>query len=169
MTGTSDPSRHKIYLALGSNLGDRLANLQNTIRALPPEVDVTAQSPVYETPPWGYQEQPVFLNQVIEALTALPPEKLLAYLKNLEEQLGRTPTFNYGPRLIDIDILFYDDLVYRSPDLVIPHPRLSERAFVLVPLANLSPDLRHPVTGSTVKEMLATVDSSQISLLVSNE
>lgn len=163
------PSRHKVYLALGSNLGDRLANLRNTIRALPPEVEVTAQSPVYETPPWGYEQQPIFLNQVVEALTALSPQDLLSYLKKLEEQQGRTPTFHYGPRQIDIDILFYDDLVLNSPNLTIPHPRLSERAFVLVPLADLSLSLRHPVTGKTVAEMLAQVDRSQISLFKSRE
>lgn len=155
-------SRHTLYLALGSNLGNRLENLHNTIQALPPEVEVTAQSPVYETPPWGYQEQPVFLNQVVEARTGLAPEELLVYLKDLEAELGRTPTFHYGPRQIDIDILFYDNLVYHSGDLVIPHPRLSERAFVLVPLADLAPQLCHPVTGESVQQMLAGVDSSQI-------
>lgn len=164
MDTASHTSHHKIFLALGSNLGDRLANLQNTIRALPPEVQVTAQSPVYETPPWGYQDQPVFLNQVAAAQTALLPEELLRYLKDLEAELGRKPTFHYGPRQIDIDILFYDDLVYHSGDLVIPHPRLSERAFVLVPLADLAPQLRHPVSGESIQEMLARVDSSQISL-----
>ena len=162
MTGTVQQSRHTIYLALGSNLGNRSANLGNMISSLPPEVDVLRQSPVYETPPWGYQEQPAFLNMVVEAQTDLPPVDLLVYLKGLEVQLGRLLTFNYGPRLIDIDILLYAKQIFSSPELVIPHPRMSERAFVLVPLADLAPDLHHPVTGMTVSEMLAQVDSSQI-------
>ncbi len=162
MTGTVQQSRHTIYLALGSNLGNRSANLGNMISSLPPEVDVLRQSPVYETPPWGYQEQPAFLNMVVEAQTDLPPVDLLVYLKGLEVQLGRLPTFNYGPRLIDIDILLYAEQIFSSPELVIPHPRMSERAFVLVPLADLAPDLHHPVTDMTVLEMLAQVDSSQI-------
>jgi 2-amino-4-hydroxy-6-hydroxymethyldihydropteridine diphosphokinase len=162
VTGTGQQSRHMIYLALGSNLGNRSANLGNTISSLPPEVDVLRQSPVYETPPWGYQEQPAFLNMVVEAQTDLPPVDLLVYLKGLEVQLGRLPTFNYGPRLIDIDILLYAGQIFSSPELMIPHPRMSERAFVLVPLADLAPDLHHPVTGMTVSEMLAQVDRSEI-------
>lgn len=162
MAGTGQNSPHKIYLALGSNLGDRSANLGNTISALPTEVDVLRQSPVYETPPWGYQDQPAYLNMVIEAQTDLPPVDLLVYLKGLEGQLGRLPTFHYGPRLIDIDILLYAGQVFSSPELVIPHPRMSERAFVLVPLADLAPNLQHPVGGATISEMLARVDSSQI-------
>ena len=164
MTETNiTPSTHTVYLALGSNLGDRLANLQETIRALPPGVRVIAESPVYETPPWGYLDQPRFLNQVLEAETVLSPEDLLIYLKQLEVQFGRQPTFHYGPRIIDIDILFFNDLVSQTPDLTTPHPRLGERAFVLVPLADLSPELRHPVSGLTVREMFKELDSDKIS------
>lgn len=162
MTGTDRPTREKVYLALGSNLGDRAANLQHAIRALPPEVEVLRQSRVYETPPWGYREQPAFLNMVIEGQTYLPPVDLLVYLKGLEVQMGRLPTFHYGPRLIDIDILLYGEQVFSSPELEIPHPRMSERSFVLVPLADLAPDLRHPLTGVTAAEMLTQVDRSQI-------
>ncbi len=162
MTGTGQRSRKIIFLALGSNLGNRPANLQNAIQSLPPEVEVIRQSLVYETPPWGYQEQPAFLNMVIEVQTDLPPVDLLVYLKGLEVQMGRLPTIQYGPRLIDIDILLYADLVFSSPNLDIPHPRMSERAFVLVPLNELAPNLRHPQTGMSVSEMLAQVDSSQI-------
>ncbi|HBX71072.1 MAG TPA: 2-amino-4-hydroxy-6-hydroxymethyldihydropteridine diphosphokinase, partial [Chloroflexi bacterium] len=101
-----------IYIALGTNLGDRLANLQSAIRQMPPEVTILAQSPIYQTPPWGYADQPDFLNQVVMAETNLPPQALLAYLKTLEIRVGRMPTFRYGPRVVDLDILFYGDLIY---------------------------------------------------------
>lgn len=157
-------SLHTVFLALGSNLGDRLDNLKTAIRWMPPKVRVVAQSPVYETPPWGYLNQPAFLNQVVQGNTHLKPEALLAYLKQLEIRMGRTPTIRYGPRLIDIDILFYDDLILNQPNLAIPHPHLHERAFVLVPLADIAPEYLHPVSGKTPQELLAQVDSSQIRL-----
>jgi 2-amino-4-hydroxy-6-hydroxymethyldihydropteridine diphosphokinase len=155
-----------VYLALGTNLGDRLANLNAAIEVLPPAVRVTALSPVYETPPWGYSDQPDFLNQVVQGETEHSPLALLAALKQLEEALGRTPTFRNGPRVIDLDILFYDDLVLDTPHLAIPHPRLAERAFVLAPLADLAPDLRHPVLGKTVKELLQAVDSGPVKFFI---
>jgi 2-amino-4-hydroxy-6-hydroxymethyldihydropteridine diphosphokinase len=151
-----------IYLALGSNIGDRGDNLRRAVAALAPEVQVASESPVYETPAWGYQDQPPFLNMALQAETSLPPEALLAHVKRLEIGLGRTPSFHWGPRLIDIDILFYDDLILDTPDLTIPHPRLHERAFVLVPLNNLAPRLVHPVLGQTVSELLASVDTAGI-------
>jgi len=154
--------QHIAFIALGTNLGDRSANLRAALAALPPDVRVLAESHVYETPPWGYTDQPAFLNMAIRADTDLEPEALLGYLKQLEAQLGREPTFRNGPRRIDLDILFYDDLVLDESGLSIPHPRLHERAFVLVPLADLAPDLRHPVLGQTVREMLATNDSAGI-------
>lgn len=153
---------HIIYIALGSNLGDREANLLAARRAMPPAVQLTSVSPIYETPPWGILDQPVFLNQVVAGSTDLPPAPLLAYLKGLEVQLGRTQTERYGPRTIDLDILFYDNLILSMTGLTIPHPRLAERAFVLVPLADLAPDLVHPVEKKTVQELLAQVDRSGI-------
>lgn len=146
------------YLALGTNLGDRPGNLQAAIAALFPEVMVLASSPVYETQPWGLTDQPNFLNMVVSGKTHLAPLALLKYLKDLETQLGRVPSFRYGPRKIDIDILFYDDIIYKTPELIIPHPNLHERAFVLAPLADLAPELVHPALGKTIRQLLAEVD-----------
>lgn len=153
---------HTVYLALGTNLGNRLANLSAALQALPPAVQLLSASPVYQTPPWGYLDQPAFLNQVIRAQTALSPLELLDFLKRLETRLGRLPGVRYGPRLIDLDILLYDDLQLETPGLTIPHPRLAERAFVLVPLADLAPDLCPPGASLTVSQMLAQVDRSGI-------
>jgi 2-amino-4-hydroxy-6-hydroxymethyldihydropteridine diphosphokinase len=134
--------------------------------ALATSVRLLQASPIYETEPWGFLDQPAFLNQALQAETDLPPLDLLTYLKDLEAQLGRMPNFRYGPRLIDIDILLYDDLVLSLPGLEIPHPRLAERAFILVPLVDLAPDLRypgngrhslngrHPMDGQTLQDLL---------------
>jgi 2-amino-4-hydroxy-6-hydroxymethyldihydropteridine diphosphokinase len=153
---------HIVYLALGSNLGDRLANLKQAISSLTPQLEVKAKSQVYETPPWGYEDQPKFLNQVIKAQTYVDPEPLLKHLKRLEVALGRKESFPNGPRLIDLDILFYDDQVLNTPSLVIPHPRLQERGFVLLPLMDIDPDLVHPVNKKSVREMTAMCNMAGI-------
>jgi len=155
---------HPVYLALGSNLGNRSENLRSAIKNLGKGVKVIKCSQVYETPPWGYEDQPKFLNQVIEVETNLAPSELLEYVKEVEGSIGREKTFRYGPRSIDIDILFYDDMVIDSPPLVIPHARISERAFVLNPLADLAPDFLHPVLGETVLGLLAKVDQENIDI-----
>lgn len=144
---------HTVYLSLGTNLGDRVANLKQAISSLPPQMTVKARSNVYETPPWGYTEQDAFLNQVVMATTYLDPEPLLRHLKRLEVALGREATFRHGPRLIDIDILFYDDLVLDTPLLTVPHPHLHERGFVLVPMMDIAPDHVHPLTKRSIREM----------------
>ena len=158
---------HTVYLALGSNLGDRLANLKQAIDSLTPQMEVKAKSSVYETPPWGYEDQPNFLNQVVKTKTYLDPEPLLKHLKRLEVALGRQASFPNGPRLIDMDILFYDDLILNTSSLVIPHPRLHERGFVLLPLTELSPDLVHPLIKKSVREMAAACDVGGITKFVS--
>jgi len=155
---------HIVFLALGSNIGNRNANLKAAINSLTPQMAVKNRSSVYETPPWGFTEQAPFLNQVVMVYTYLAPEALLSHLKRLETALGRIPNFKNGPRMIDIDILFYDDLVTDTPPLVIPHPRLHERAFVLVPLAEIAPDFIHPVLGKPIHKLLDAVDRSDIKL-----
>jgi len=157
---------HIVYLALGTNLGDRSANLKQAIAALTPQLEVKAKSRVYETPPWGFEEQPRFLNQVVKANTYLDPEPLLKHLKRLEVALGRQESFPNGPRLIDIDLLFYDNLVLNRPSLVIPHPRLHERGFVLLPLLDIAPNLVHPVQQKTVEELVALVNVEGIEKFV---
>ncbi len=153
---------HTVYISLGSNLGDRSANLKQAIASLRPQMDIKAKSKIYETPPWGYTEQDKFLNQVVKVKTYLDPEPLLKHLKRLEIALGRKATFHYGPRLIDMDILFYDDLVMETPLLVLPHPHVHERSFVLIPMMDIAPDLVHPVKGKSIRELLALTSASGI-------
>ena len=153
-----------IYLALGANLGNREASLHLARASLAPQVRILAASSIYETAPWGYLEQPPFLNQVLQVETGLSPIDLLAHLKQIEEYMSRKPNFHYGPRLIDLDILFYHDQVVNLDGLVIPHPHLAERAFILVPLADLAPDLHHPISGQTVSELLASIGRDGVAL-----
>ncbi len=155
---------HTIYLALGTNLGDRMDNLHRAVAALSPTLRVTGLSSVYETPPWGYADQPAFLNMALAGETDLEPLALIVFLKKLETDLGREKTFRNGPRIIDIDILFYDDLIFEQAELTIPHPRLHERAFVLVPLNDIAPELMHPVLKRTVRDLLKDVDTKGVNL-----
>jgi 2-amino-4-hydroxy-6-hydroxymethyldihydropteridine diphosphokinase len=121
-------------------------------------MEVKAKSQVYETPPWGYTEQEIFLNQALRVKTYLEPELLLKHLKRLEIALGRKATFRNGPRVIDIDILLYDDLVLDTPGLVIPHPRMHERGFVLLPMMDIAPDLIHPIKKKSIRALIASCD-----------
>ena len=147
---------HTVYLALGSNLGDRHENLRQAVAALTPQIDIKAKSHIYETDPWGYEDQPKFLNMAVRGLTYLEPEPLLKHLKRLEIALGRQMTFANGPRSIDIDILFFDDLILDTPLLTLPHPRLHERGFVLLPLMDIAPDLVHPLLKKSIRELAAS-------------
>ena len=153
---------HTVYLSLGTNLGNRTENLKQALTSLPPQMTVKKKSKIYETPPWGYTDQEPFLNQVILATTYLEPEPLLKHLKRLEVALGRKASFRYGPRLIDIDILFYDDLILETPALIIPHPHVHERGFVLVPMMDIAPDHVHPATKKSTREMIALCNTEGI-------
>ena len=152
-----------VYLALGSNLGDRAHNLRRALQALGERLALDAVSPCYETEPAYVLDQPRFYNLTCRATTTLAPLDLLHHLKELETRLGREPGLRFGPRVIDLDILFYDDLVLDIPELTLPHPRLQERAFVLVPLADIAPDLVHPTLGlpiAALRDKLGDVHSS---------
>lgn len=147
-----------VFLSLGSNLGDRAANLSRARDLLKSsDLTITRASSLYETEPRDLRNQPWFLNQVIEAQTILLPRRLLAHIQKAEREIGRRRTIAKGPRVIDIDILLYGQSIVRTPDLEIPHPRIAGRRFVLEPLAELAPELRHPVTAQTVREMLSRV------------
>ena len=150
-----------VYLSLGSNLGDREENLKKAIELLSHKLRVGLVSSIYETEPVGNTEQPKFLNSACQVFTRLAAKDLLVLVKGFESMMGRSRNTSNAPRPIDIDILFYGDQVIKTDDLVIPHPRLAERAFVLVPLGEITPDLVHPVNGKTVKEMLAGVSGKE--------
>ncbi len=154
---------HRVFLALGTNLGEREQNLADAVDQLGKAVLVDQISPTYETEPWGVTDQPSFLNQVIVGRTMLDPHNLLVFIKRIEGEMGRDQeAIRWGPRLIDIDIVFYDDLEISSSDLAIPHPRLEGRAFVLAPLVDLDPDFVHPTLGVTVTELLEQCDLSTV-------
>jgi 2-amino-4-hydroxy-6-hydroxymethyldihydropteridine diphosphokinase len=153
-------------LSLGSNVGDRLANIRRAVGMIGEICVVTAKSPVYETPPWGFEAQPRFLNACVAAETGMTPSALLAEMKKIEAAAGRVERERWGPRELDIDILFYGRETVNENGLVIPHPRTRERAFVLVPLRDITPGFVHPVTGETIDEMLALTDSSGIVRIV---
>jgi 2-amino-4-hydroxy-6-hydroxymethyldihydropteridine diphosphokinase len=153
-----------IYLSLGSNLGDRAANLERAIEALSEiGVRVLCLSSIYETEPVDFLVQPWFLNLVVKAETSLVPRQLLDELQVIELKLGSRKLVRSGPRILDLDILFYDTAVIHEEGMEIPHPRLAERRFVLIPLVELAPEIHHPGLGKTSSEILAaTQDRSAV-------
>jgi dihydroneopterin aldolase / 2-amino-4-hydroxy-6-hydroxymethyldihydropteridine diphosphokinase len=148
-------------IALGSNLGDRAKNLKQSLSALGEYGRVTAISSVYETKPMYNEDQGWFLNAVVSLETELNPARLLEALQSIEKSMGRERGVRYGPRVIDLDIVFYDGLVVSEPGLEVPHPRLAERPFVLEPLREIRPDLVHPVLKVTVSELASSVRSEK--------
>jgi 2-amino-4-hydroxy-6-hydroxymethyldihydropteridine diphosphokinase len=131
---------YPVYISLGTNIEPRAENLQEALRNLRDVVVIHRISSIYETEPWGFTDQAWFLNQVVECEAAVSPEELLKLLKEIEEKMGRTATFRYGPRVIDLDILLYGNLVQKNSNLLIPHPSMTERAFVMVPMLEINPD-----------------------------
>ncbi len=148
-----------VYIGVGSNLGDRLSNCKEAIKELSRSaLKILRVSTIYESKPWGVTEQPTFLNLVVYGQTELTPYELLGRLKGIESALGRTETYRWGPRVIDLDILFYGDQIINDKELIVPHPYLTERIFVLKPLSEIAPELRHPLTGKTILEYLNDIE-----------
>jgi 2-amino-4-hydroxy-6-hydroxymethyldihydropteridine diphosphokinase len=152
-----------VYLALGSNVGDREKNLREALRLLgESRIRIEKLSSIYETEPVDYLDQAWFLNAVLEAQTDLPAAQLLGRLRDIESQMGSKKAFAKGPRLIDVDILLYDDETVDTADLQVPHPRMLQRNFVLVPLAEIAPALRHPSWPASAAELLSRSPDSSI-------
>jgi 2-amino-4-hydroxy-6-hydroxymethyldihydropteridine diphosphokinase len=154
-----------VYLALGSNVGDSRQHIKQAVALLAAILDDMKQAPVYLSKAIGYTDQSDFLNTAVSGLTDLEPAALLQQVKATEQQIGRTPTFPHGPREIDIDIIFYGDTVLETDELALPHPGFRDRDFVLRPLLDLEPSLTDPATGQTVASLLASINSSQTSLV----
>ena len=149
-----------VYLCLGSNMGDRQGNLERAIDLLSQRLMMGRNSSIYETEAWGVGEQSRYLNLVCEVFTRLASEGLLALAKGIESKMGRNGKSG-APRPIDIDILLYGEQVIETPDLVVPHPRMTERAFVLVPLDEIAPEVVHPVNSKRIKELLKDIEGAQ--------
>lgn len=144
---------HTVFLGLGSNMGKKEDNIRLAIEMLKERIDIEIVSSIIETEPYGYTEQPRFLNCCLMGKTALLPRELLEFVLGIEKKMGRVREFKWGPRNIDIDILFYDDLIIEQDDLIIPHPELYKREFVLIPLLEIAPEFIHPKFKKTIREL----------------
>ena len=156
---------HTIFLALGSNVGDRSGNIKKAINLLSGSVGISRLAPVYESRAVGFKEQPDFLNTVIEGHTNLSPGDLLVFIEEVETNVGRKKSAHWGPREIDVDILFYDDIVFKNEILEIPHSQIVKRDFVLAPMNDLEPNFIHPVLGKTINQLVQEFPNNQKSIL----
>jgi len=154
-----------VYLALGSNVGDSRTNIAQAVKLLGNSIKQIKQAPLYTSKAVGYTDQPDFLNTAISGQTDLGPKELLDFIGKVERQVGRTASFHWGPREIDIDIIFYGDLIQEAQKLTIPHPNFRGRDFVLQPLSDLSPQMLDPISGETVQQLLDKIDPLQRSLI----
>jgi 2-amino-4-hydroxy-6-hydroxymethyldihydropteridine diphosphokinase len=152
-----------VYIGIGSNLGDREKNCTRSIDLLEKRgIVIRQRSSLYETIPWGLRDQPLFLNMVIRVETQLKPQELLEVLKNVEIEVGREKSCRWGPRAIDLDILLYEDIILNDATLIIPHPYLHKREFVLAPLCEIASDVKHPVLQLTMHEIFETLRNQSI-------
>lgn len=152
----------KIYLGLGSNVGNKSSNIKKAINHIKKNLRIIKISPIYKTEPVGYKKQDWFLNCVVEAETDKKPMGLLAFFKSIEKKLKREKIFKYGPRTIDIDILFYGNEIIKTKNLQIPHPRMHRRLFVLEPLSKINPSFVHPKLGKKIKELKNQIKSKSM-------
>jgi 2-amino-4-hydroxy-6-hydroxymethyldihydropteridine diphosphokinase len=152
-----------VYIGIGSNLGDREKNCSRSVDLLEKNgIVIRQESSLYETIPWGSRDQPLFLNMVIEVETELKPQELLELLKNVEIEVGREKSSRWGPRIIDLDILLYDDITLNEETLTVPHPYLHKRDFALIPLCEIAPDVKHPVLQLTMRELLQILRNKSV-------
>jgi 2-amino-4-hydroxy-6-hydroxymethyldihydropteridine diphosphokinase len=161
---------HEVYIGLGSNLGDRVAHLREAVHRLGSLIQIEQVSQLYVAAPLGYVQDDAYINAVLYGKTTMTPMDLLGMMQSIEAAMGRRPGVQFGPRPIDLDLLFYDAIQMETYKLTIPHPRLAQRAFVLKPLADIAPDLMHPVLYYTISELLAdTEDANQVQLYIPPE
>jgi 2-amino-4-hydroxy-6-hydroxymethyldihydropteridine diphosphokinase len=158
----------KVYLSIGSNLGDKYQNIRNAYKAIQQHIgEITSKSSIYITPPWGFKSDSDFYNSILEVYTSLKPKDLLATIKQIEKDLGRQKKQSnvYESRLIDIDIIDYNQQIFNDTDLSVPHPLMSERSFVVVPLSQINPNWIHPKTQKNIKEIKAHLKEKEINKL----
>ena len=154
----------RVFIAIGSNMGERESNCLRAVDKLSStdSIELVARSSLYLTAPWGMTEQRDFVNAVVEIRSSLPPSVLMERLREIECSMGRRPSVKWGERVIDLDIIYYGERVLEEPGLKIPHPRMRERGFVLVPLEEIAPDFKHPVSGQTTRELTSLAEDSPI-------